>query len=116
MSGGTGTCGTENLLCLSVRIPFIGDLFHIDANHIDDAAGAKAMFPAKIFWASCSACVRLSLLVLYYRLLNHLDMKNWRYRWAIHVNTFIVVGILMSYIFTTVFACNSVAQYWHWPP
>jgi hypothetical protein len=74
------------------------------------------MFPAKIFWACCSTSVRLSLLVLYYRLLNHLDVHNWRYRLAIHSSVFLVVGILFSYIFTTIFACNSIEQYWHWPP
>jgi hypothetical protein len=74
------------------------------------------MFPAKIFWACCSIGVRLSLLVMYYRLLNHLDMHNWKYRWAIHTNVFILFGILFSYIFTTIFACASIREYWAWPP
>src|ERR1700760_123023 len=37
-------------------------------------AGAKSAFAAKLFWTTTSTSVRLSLLVLYYRLLNHMDM------------------------------------------
>ncbi|KAF2395935.1 hypothetical protein EJ06DRAFT_560395 [Trichodelitschia bisporula] len=75
--------------------------------------GTKANFVLKIFWTTSSSAVRLSLLVLYYRLLNHLDLR--KYRWVVHAATFLVVGIYLSYLGTIVFACIPIHAYFEWP-
>ncbi|KAF2666252.1 hypothetical protein BT63DRAFT_53788 [Microthyrium microscopicum] len=76
--------------------------------------GAKTVFVCKIFWITSSTCVRISLLFLYYRLLDHMEMRN--YRWAVHATMAFVVSLYLCFLGTDIFACIPIDQYWAWPP
>ncbi|TID13469.1 hypothetical protein E6O75_ATG11385 [Venturia nashicola] len=76
-------------------------------------SGAETLFAAKIFWTTASTFIRLSILVLYYRLLEHVQVQQ--YRWVLHINTLFIAGIYMSYLGTTIFACVPTQAYFVWP-
>lgn len=64
---------------------------------------------AKLFWAVAACFIRFSLLVLYYRLLSHIDALQRRtWKWVLHGTTFFNLGIFFSYVFTVTFHCRLV--------
>lgn len=61
---------------------------------------------AKTFFAVASSFIRFSLLVLYYRLLAHINASQQRtWKWVLHAATFYNIGVFLSYVFTITFAC-----------
>ncbi|KAE9971827.1 hypothetical protein EG328_005358 [Venturia inaequalis] len=75
--------------------------------------GSKTLFAAKMFWCSASAFIRLSILVFYYRLLEHVQIR--KYRWVLHLNVAYVVSIYLCYLGTTIWACVPIEAYFIWP-
>ena len=67
-------------------------------------ASAKLMFASKILWSFTSNSVRASVMCLFYRLLKHVGMEQ--YRWILHLNSFYILGIFLMQQLTTVFACR----------
>ncbi|QDS76340.1 hypothetical protein FKW77_002789 [Venturia effusa] len=84
-----------------------------DGRFEDWIPGAKTLFAAKMFWCSASAFIRLSILVLYYRLLEHVQIR--KYRWVLHLSVAFVVGIYLCYLGTTIWACVPIEAYFVWP-
>ncbi|QDS68660.1 hypothetical protein FKW77_001990 [Venturia effusa] len=75
--------------------------------------GAQALFAARLFWCTSSTCVRLSILVLYYRLVEHVQVRQ--HKWILHVTTIFVILIYLTYLGTIIFACVPVKAYFIWP-
>jgi len=67
------------------------------------SAAKKTVFATRIFWGLASPAVRLSVLCLYYRLLNH--AKGRQYRWILHCMTGFTIAMMMVFVFGAIFAC-----------
>jgi hypothetical protein len=72
------------------------------ADKVPPASGIH-LFILSICWFTASACIRISLLVLYYRLMRHIGIQ--RYRWVLHCALLFVIGILLSYLGAMIFSC-----------
>jgi len=75
--------------------------------------GTKLFIVTKAFWTTCSTFVRLSVVCLFYRLLNHIGLPN--YRWVLHLTTFTIIGIWLSNLGTTILVCIPLWSYWVFP-
>ena len=69
-------------------------------------ASLKVIFIIRILWGSSLCLVRLSVLCLYYRLLDL--CQGQRYRWVLHIITAGTVGLLLMFLFTGFLACMYV--------
>jgi hypothetical protein len=78
-----------------------------------ELASGKLAFASKILFFISSGAVRASVMCLYYRLLNHIGLNQ--YRWILHVNSVFILGLLVAQQATTVFACSPIKMVWTFP-
>lgn len=66
----------------------------------------RPLLAACMFWIASSTSTKLSLLCFYYRLIQHVQIR--RYRWVLHVFVFIVMAFTVAYIVAFCFVCRYV--------
>jgi hypothetical protein len=77
-------------------------------------AALKIFYWTRIFWGQAASFARLSVICLYYRLVNATQAPA-HYRWILHANTFLNVGLQLFYLFTGIFPCWPIKAYWAFP-
>jgi hypothetical protein len=65
----------------------------------------QTLYVSRIFWGVATSCVRLSILCLYYRLLDRCEGPR-HYRFVLHGVTTFTVGLLVVYVATGFFPCR----------
>jgi hypothetical protein len=70
----------------------------------------KIAMAAKILFVSASTFTRLSLLCLYYRLVQ--DSGKRLFRWAVHFNVALTVAVYITFLFLAIFQCRPIRIYW----
>ncbi|KAF2721800.1 hypothetical protein K431DRAFT_63989 [Polychaeton citri CBS 116435] len=71
-------------------------------------------FVAKIAFTLAATTTRISLLCLYYRLVQDSGIR-W-FRWALHLTLAYLVAICVMFVFLVIFGCVPVEAYWNFPP
>ncbi|KAF2402985.1 hypothetical protein EJ06DRAFT_316167 [Trichodelitschia bisporula] len=81
---------------------------------LDDVVPAlKALYASKMLWAASSSFTRLSLLCLFYRLLDHCQLRQ--YRWILHSITSFVIGLFILQLALCTLQCRPVSAIWSFP-
>ncbi|TLD32386.1 hypothetical protein E2P81_ATG05362 [Venturia nashicola] len=75
----------------------------------------KILYVSRIFWGMAASCVRLSILCLFYRLLDVCEGPR-KMRWVLHATTAVTVVLLMYFLGWGIFPCVPIKAYWAWPP
>ena len=69
---------------------------------------------AKILFTLSSFFTRQSLLCFYYRLVS--DSGMYKFRVAIHLSTVFNIGVVITFVFLSIFLCIPIKAYWIYPP
>lgn len=78
---------------------------HIWDVHLDTLQSASIIaFVAKLMFVCASSFTRLSLVLLYYRLIK--DTNTWWYSWLIHFGMAFNIAVFIVLIFVGVFECT----------
>jgi hypothetical protein len=70
----------------------------------------KPLYIALMFWAVSSSFTRLSLLCFYYRLIEHINLR--RYRFVLHLVVIISVLFFLAYITALSLVCIPLYNFW----
>jgi hypothetical protein len=78
------------------------------------AAALNIFYWTRIFWGQAASCARLSVICLYYRLVN-VAQAPAHYTWILHANTVFNVALQLFYLLTGIFPCWPIQGYWVFP-
>jgi hypothetical protein len=67
----------------------------------------------RIFWGIATSTVRLSICVLFFRLLDRIGVVPSMFRKVLIGFTVMQVGMLLVYIFAGIFPCQPIRAYWN---
>jgi hypothetical protein len=77
-------------------------------------AGGHLLFIAVILWSNSTSFIKLSLLCFFYRLVEHIHVR--KYRWVLHFCLVFQITFTIAYILTLVFMCVPISAFWVYPP